>query len=138
MRFPSKEELARELFGISTKIVGLTEQNIKDKEFNNIEIMSSSLGYVLEAVKALRGECVIHPFMDSISMPMDYLIELRDNEERKKSRCFIEYVYDLDVGEDNGINFYSQSWGVCNDLAEIWIKEFDNEIVKYDMSKSDN
>jgi hypothetical protein len=101
MRFPSKEELARELFGISTKIVGLTEQNIKDKEFNNIEIISSSLGHVLEAVKALRGECVIHPFMDSISMPMDYLIELRDNEERKKSRCFIEYVYDLDIGEDN-------------------------------------
>lgn len=132
MRLTTEKELIKELFGISTKIVVLAEQNIKEKKINVFKKVSPALGHVLQAMKALRGDYIKHPFMDLISMPIDYLIELRDNEERKKSRCFIEYVYDIDVGEDNNCSFYANSWELSIETAEEWKKEFDEEIVKFD------
>ena len=33
----------------------------------------------------------------TIPLPTDYVSELRNSAQRKKSRCFIEYFYDMEV-----------------------------------------
>jgi len=82
-------------------------------------------------MKILKVQSIKHPFMSPISMPI-YYIELRNKEERKKSRCFIEYFYDLEIGEHNSYGFYAKSWEVGKATAHRWIKEFNEEIVKFD------
>ncbi len=71
----------------------------------------------------------------TIPLPTDYVSELRNGGKRKKSRCFIEYFYDMEVGEHNSYGFYSKSWEVGKATAFRWIKEFNQALEIFDAAR---
>lgn len=71
----------------------------------------------------------------TIPLPTDYVSELRNKGNRKKSRCFIEYFYDMEVGEHNSYGFYAKSWEVGKATAHRWIKEFNEALEIFDTAR---
>ncbi|PZP12006.1 MAG: hypothetical protein DI602_10405, partial [Aliarcobacter butzleri] len=71
----------------------------------------------------------------TIPLPTDYVSELRNQGKRKKSRCFIEYFYDMEVGEHNSYRFYGKSWEVSKTTADRWIREFNNALEIFDAAR---
>ena len=71
----------------------------------------------------------------SIPLPTDYVSELRNQGSRKKSRCFIEYFYDMEVGEHNSYGFYAKSWEVGKATAHRWVKEFNEALEIFDAAR---
>lgn len=71
----------------------------------------------------------------TLALPTDYVSELRNKAQRKKSRCFIEYFYDMEVGEHNSYGFYAKSWEVGKGTAHRWIKEFDEALEIFDSAR---
>lgn len=71
----------------------------------------------------------------TIPLPTDYVSELRNQGSRKKSRCFIEYFYDMEVGEHNSYGFYAKSWEVGKATAHRWIKEFNEALEIFDAAR---
>lgn len=71
----------------------------------------------------------------TIPLPTDYVSELRNKGNRKKSRCFIEYFYDIEVGEHNSYSFYAKSWEVGKGTAYRWIEEFNKALEIFDAAK---
>ncbi|UXC28584.1 hypothetical protein N3114_11235 [Aliarcobacter butzleri] len=71
----------------------------------------------------------------TIPLPTDYVSELRNKGKRKKSRCFIEYFYDMEVGEHNSYRFYGKSWEVSSSTAHEWIKEFNEALEIFDAAR---
>lgn len=67
-----------------------------------------------------------------IKVPTDYIQELRKNGQRKKSRCFFEYIIDINDGEHNSVRFYAQSWELSIGAVHKYIKEFKEEIDKFE------
>jgi hypothetical protein len=57
------------------------------------------------------------------------------NGRRKKSRCFIEYFYDIEVGEHNSYSFYAKSWEVGKGTAYRWIEEFNEALEIFDAAR---
>jgi uncharacterized protein YukE len=66
-----------------------------------------------------------------ISVPIDYVRELKMNGNRKKARSFLEYFDDMDLAEHNSVRFYAKSWDVSVGTAHKWIDDFNREIDKY-------
>ena len=71
----------------------------------------------------------------TIPLPTDYVSELRNSAQRKKSRCFIEYFYDMEVGEHNSYGFYAKSWDVGKGTAHRWVKEFNEALEIFDAAR---
>lgn len=75
------------------------------------------------------------PRTHTIPLPTDYVSELRNKGNRKKSRCFIEYFYDIEVGEHNSYSFYAKSWEVGKGTAYRWIEEFNKALEIFDAAR---
>lgn len=71
----------------------------------------------------------------TIPLPTDYVSELRNQGNRKKSRCFIEYFYDMEVGEHNSYGFYAKSWDVSKSTAHVWVKDFNQALEIFDAAR---
>ena len=71
----------------------------------------------------------------TIALPVDYVSELRNAGKRKKSRCFIEYFYDMEVGEHNSYSFYAKSWEVGKGTAYRWIEDFNKALEIFDAAR---
>lgn len=71
----------------------------------------------------------------TIPLPTDYVSELRNQGKRKKSRAFMEYFYDMEVGEHNSYSFYAKSWEVGKGTAHRWIKEFNEALEIFDAAR---
>ena len=71
----------------------------------------------------------------TIPLPTDYVSELRNSAQRKKSRCFIEYFYDMEVGEHNSYGFYAKSWDVGKATAHRWVKDFNEALEIFDAAR---
>lgn len=71
----------------------------------------------------------------TIPLPTDYVSELRNKGKRKKSRCFIEYFYDVEVGEHNSYSFYAKSWEVGKGTAHRWVQEFNQALEIFDAAR---
>ena len=71
----------------------------------------------------------------TIAVPSDYVSELRNKGNRKKSRAFIEYFYDIEVGEHNSYGFYAKSWEVSKSTAHSWVEDFNKALETYDAAK---
>ncbi|RBQ27633.1 hypothetical protein [Arcobacter sp. CECT 9188] len=71
----------------------------------------------------------------TIPLPTDYVSEQRNKGKRKKSRCFIEYFYDIEVGEHNSYSFYAKSWEVSKSTAFEWVKEFNEALEIFDTAR---
>lgn len=71
----------------------------------------------------------------TIPLPTDYVSELRNQAKRKKSRCFIEYFYDVEVGEHNSYSFYAKSWEVGKGTAYRWVQEFNEALEIFDAAR---
>lgn len=71
----------------------------------------------------------------TIALPTDYVSELRNAGKRKKSRCFIEYFYDMEVGEHNSYSFYAKSWEVGKGTAYRWIEDFNKALEIFDAAR---
>lgn len=71
----------------------------------------------------------------TLPLPTDYVSELRNQGNRKKSRCFIEYFYDMEVGEHNSYGFYAKSWEVGKATAHRWVKEFNEALEIFDAAR---
>lgn len=71
----------------------------------------------------------------TIPLPTDYVSELRNQGKRKKSRCFIEYFYDIEVGEHNSYSFYAKSWEIGKGTAHRWVKEFNEALEIFDAAR---
>lgn len=71
----------------------------------------------------------------TIPLPTDYVSELRNQGKRKKSRCFIEYFYDVEVGEHNSYSFYAKSWEVGKGTSHRWIQEFNQSLEIFDAAR---
>ena len=66
-----------------------------------------------------------------ISVPIDYVRQLKSSNKRKKARAFMEYFDDVDVGEHNAVRFYARSWDVSVSTSHGWIDDFNREIDKF-------
>lgn len=71
----------------------------------------------------------------TVALPTDYVSEQRNKGKRKKSRCFIEYFYDIEVGEHNSYSFYAKSWEVSKSTAFEWVKEFNEALEIFDAAR---
>lgn len=71
----------------------------------------------------------------TIPLPTDYVSELRNKKQRKKSRCFIEYFYDVEVGEHNSYRFYATSWEVGKSTAQRWVEDFNEALEIFDAAR---
>ena len=71
----------------------------------------------------------------TIPLPTDYVSELRNQGSRKKARCFIEYFYDMEVGENNSYGFYAKSWEVGKATAHRWVKDFNEALEIFDAAR---
>lgn len=71
----------------------------------------------------------------TVPLPTDYVSEQRNKGKRKKSRCFIEYFYDIEVGEHNSYSFYAKSWEVSKSTAFEWVKEFNEALEIFDAAR---
>jgi hypothetical protein len=71
----------------------------------------------------------------TVAVPSDYVSELRNKAQRKKSRAFFEYFYDIEVGEHNSYSFYAKSWEVGKGTAHRWIEEFNEALETYDSAR---
>lgn len=71
----------------------------------------------------------------TISVPSDYISELRNKAQRKKSRAFFEYFYDIEVGEHNSYRFYATSWEVGKSTAQRWVEDFNKALEIYDSAR---
>ena len=71
----------------------------------------------------------------TVPLPTDYVSQLRNQGKRKKSRCFIEYFYDIEVGEHNSYSFYAKSWEVGKGTAYRWIEEFNEALEIFDAAR---
>ncbi|WP_026804701.1 hypothetical protein [Aliarcobacter lanthieri] len=71
----------------------------------------------------------------TIPLPTDYVSELRNQGKRKKSRCFIEYFYDIEVGEHNSYSFYAKSWEIGKGTAHRWVQEFNEALEIFDAAR---
>ena len=71
----------------------------------------------------------------TIAVPSDYISELRNKAQRKKSRAFFEYFYDIEVGEHNSYSFYAKSWEVGKGTAHRWVEEFNKALEIYDSAR---
>lgn len=69
--------------------------------------------------------------MNYITIPIDYVRELKNLGKRDKARAFMEYFDDMDVQAVNSFSFYAQSWNVSKSTAHEWIKEFKHEIERF-------
>ena len=124
MRIYTNEELLNETFKLSTKIMCSIEQQIINKNLRQVEVLNSSFEMILEAGYVIKSSLDLIDYKSTYSQN-DYISKLRLNEERKKSRCFIEYSCDLEEGVIKSCGFYSESWEVSKSTAHRWIKEFD-------------
>lgn len=71
----------------------------------------------------------------TIPLPTDFVSELRNKGKRKQSRCFIEYFYDVEVGEHNSYSFYAKSWEVGKGTAYRWVQEFNQALEIFDAAR---
>ena len=71
----------------------------------------------------------------TVPLPTDYVSQLRNQGKRKKSRCFIEYFYDIEVGEHNSYSFYAKSWEVGKGTAYRWVEEFNEALEIFDTAR---
>ena len=71
----------------------------------------------------------------TVPLPTDYVSQLRNQGKRKKSRCFIEYFYDIEVGEHNSYSFYAKSWEVGKGTAYRWVEEFNEALEIFDAAR---
>jgi hypothetical protein len=71
----------------------------------------------------------------TIAVPSDYVSELRNKAQRKKSRAFFEYFYDIEVGEHNSYSFYAKSWEVGKGTAHRWVEEFNKALEIFDSAR---
>lgn len=71
----------------------------------------------------------------TISVPSDYISELRNKKQRKKCRAFFEYFYDIEVGEHNSYGFYATSWEVGKGTAHRWVEDFNKALEIYDAAR---
>lgn len=71
----------------------------------------------------------------TVAVPSDYVSALRNKKQRKKSRAFFEYFYDIEVGEHNSYGFYAQSWEIGKGTAHRWIEEFNEALEIYDSAR---
>ena len=53
---------------------------------------------------------------------INYVYDLIKNNRRDKARAFWEYCYDMEHSIHNVD--YASSWGIDDNLANVWISEF--------------
>ena len=69
--------------------------------------------------------------MGYISVPIDYIRELKNSGKRDKARAFMEYFDDMNTNSINAFSFYAHSWGISKTQTQTWIREFKNEIERF-------
>ena len=66
-----------------------------------------------------------------ISIPIDYVRELKGRGQRDKARAFMEYFDDVETNDVNSFSFYAKSWNISKTQVQAWVKEFKYEIERY-------
>jgi len=69
--------------------------------------------------------------MGYINIPIDYVRELKNKNQRAKARAFVEYFDDMDREDINSFSFYAKAWGISKTQTQVWIKEFKYEIERF-------
>ncbi|MDR2100121.1 MAG: hypothetical protein LBP40_04750 [Campylobacteraceae bacterium] len=66
-----------------------------------------------------------------ISMPSDYVRELKREGKREKAQAFMDYYDDMEANRINSFRFYGSAWKIDHKTAKKWIIEFKAEIEIY-------
>ena len=71
----------------------------------------------------------------NMNMPTDYIEELlrQGVDGGIKANAFMRYFFDKEIGtHKNSLRFYAETWNVSKSTVGRWIKEFRDEIEKFD------
>lgn len=63
-------------------------------------------------------------FNQTISIPISLIEEVKNKGGIEKTRCFLEYFYDLYTGISKDYFFYAKSWKVSKNIAIKWLFDF--------------
>jgi hypothetical protein len=63
-------------------------------------------------------------FSQTVSIPISLIEEVKNKDGIEKTRCFLEYFYDLYTGISKDYFFYAKSWKVSKNIAIKWLFEF--------------
>ncbi|MDD5405998.1 MAG: hypothetical protein PHE73_03530 [Sulfurovaceae bacterium] len=67
-----------------------------------------------------------------LSMPTDYIGELKESGKNFKAMCFMDYYYDVEYKRVKSYEDYRKDWGLTSKGSVFkWIAEFKNEIERY-------